>query len=336
MTVPVFCETLAIQKNPPPFFREGLGEGFCNQGGIKFCGKACPSPTSSPEKRGGGLMPLVTTLVAAAAVLLGLTLPAPAVAVDFIEIVEKEVAKQNQNQHGFRIENFDQWVFSNQQKLSSAQKQLLDRLEGEAESIQSTCKLEDGQKEKLLLAGRGDIQAFTQLYAEVRAKFVEKINENNQQAIQNVWQEIQPLQKKYHGQIFGEGSLFEKVLGHLLDEQQSARLEKIRREQRKFQYQSAIMQTISQFDQVAPLTHKSREKLLALIKQHSYPPKAMTGHNRTHYLTYYIYGQMAEIPEDELRPLFGKAVWKVVKQQMQQGKRMKRNLEQQGLVPDKE
>ncbi len=337
MTVPVFSETLAIQKNPPPTFREGLGEGFRAQGGIKFRGKVCPSPTSPSEIRGGGLMPLVMTLVAAAAaVLFVLTLPAPAVAVDFIEIVEKEVAKQNQNQHGFRIENFDQWVFSNQQKLSSAQKQILDRLEGEADSIQSTCKLENGQKEKLLLAGRGDIQAFTQLYAEVRAKFVEKIKENNQQAIQNVWQEIQPLQKKYHGQIFGEGSLFEKVLGHLLDEQQSDRLEKIRREQRRFQYQSAVLQLISQFEQAAPLKHENREKLLVLIDQHALPPKSMTGHNRAHYFTYYIYGQMAEIPEKELRPLFGKAVWKVVKQQMQQGKRMKRNLEQQGLVPDKE
>ena len=271
-----------------------------------------------------------------AAILLGFALSTPALAVDFIEIVEEEIAEQQENQHGFRIENFDQWVFSNQQTLYSAKKQLLSRLHGEAESIQAACQLDDQQKEKLLLAGRGDIQAFTQLYTKVRARFAEKIKENNQQAMLNLWQEIQPLQKKYNGQIFGKDSFFEKVLSNLLDDQQSALLEKIRREQRKVQYQAAVMQLILQFDSVAPLTHKNREKLLALIEQHTYPPKAMGGQNQSHYLTYYIYGQMAEISEKELRPLFGKAVWKVVKQQIKQGKSMKRNLEKQGIVPDKE
>ena len=276
---------------------------------------------------------MITILFGAA---MPLAIPVPALAVDFIEIVEEEIAEQQENQHGFRIENFDQWVFSNQQKLSGAKKQLLSRLQGEAESIQTTCQLDNEQVEKLLLAGRGDIHDFSQLYTKVRASFAEKIKENNQQAMQNIWQEIQPLQKKYHGQIFGEESLFKKVLEHLLDDQQSAILEKLRREQRKFLYESAILQLISQYDQVAPLTHKRRKKLLALIEQHTYPPKAMNGHNRTHYLTYYIYGQMAEISEDDLQPLFEESVWKVVKQHMHQGKSMKSNLKQQGLVPDKE
>jgi len=267
--------------------------------------------------------------------LMVLTYQASAKAIDFFEIVEPQVAVQQENRHGFRIANFDQWVFGNQQKLSSAKQQLLDRLQGEAASIQSTCQLKETQKEKLLLAGRGDIQTFIQLYNEVLAKFEEKLKLNNQQEMQKIWQEIQPLQKKYHGPIFGDGSLFEKVLGHLLDSQQAARLEQIRREQRKFQYESALKQLISQIEQAAPLTHENREKLLVLIDQHAYPPKSMTGSHRLHTLTYYIYGQMAVIPEDELRPLFGKAVWKVVKQQMEQGKRMKRSLEQQGLVPDK-
>ena len=163
---------------------------------------------------------------AALAMALLLSLLSPAVAVDFIEIVEKDLPEKNENMHGMNIDNFDQWVFRNQQTLGAAKKQLLNRLEGEAESIRSTCKLNDAQKEKLMLAGRGDIQAFTQLYAEVRAEFVEKLKEQNQQAFNNIWQEIQPLQKKYNGQIFGDGSLFEKVLDHLLDEQQSALLEK--------------------------------------------------------------------------------------------------------------
>lgn len=263
-------------------------------------------------------------------------LSASVFAVEFIEIVEEQVVEQNQNINGFRLEHFDQWVFSNQEKIDGAKKQLLERLVGEANSIQSTCDLSDEQKEKLLLAGRGDIQVFTQLYAATRAKFAENLKKRDQQAVQNIWQEIQPLKQKYHGLIFGEGSLFEKVLGHLLDEQQTVRLEKLRREQRKFQYQSAVMLLISQFDQVAPFTHEKREKLLSLISQHSRPPKSFTGENRSHYITYYLLGQMSEIPEEELHPLFEEAAWKVVKQQIKQGKRMKRNLEKQGLVPEED
>ncbi len=275
-------------------------------------------------------------LWALAAVLFLTSLPGSTVAVEFIEIVEEQVAEQNRNINGFRIEHFDQWVFSNQQEIAGAKTQLLERLEAEANSIQSTCDLSDEQKEKLLLAGRGDIQVFTQLYAATKAKFAENLKKGDQQAVQNIWQEIQPLKRKYHGLIFGEGSLFEKVLGHLLDEQQTARIEKLRREQRKFQYQSAVMLLISQFDRAAPFTHENREKLLALIYEHSRPPKSFTGENHSHYVTYYLLGQMSEIPEDELHPLFEEAAWKVVKQQIKQGKRMKRNLEKRGLVPEEE
>ncbi|NOY42679.1 MAG: hypothetical protein GXP26_12695 [Planctomycetes bacterium] len=218
-------------------------------------------------------------------------------------------------------------------KGSGARGLLEERLKVEVESIQSTFHLTEEQKDKLALAGLGDIQSFMQLYAKTRSNF-EK-NMHDQQAMQNIWQEIQPLQKKFRGQIFGEGSFFNKILKHLLDEQQLDVMQQLLREQSRFQYQAALMQLISQIDQIAPITHAKREQLLVLIAQHTFPPKSMPGNNRGHYFTYYVLGQFAEIPEDQLRPLFGKAAWKALRDQIKQGKRMKRNLEQQGLVPDK-
>jgi hypothetical protein len=257
-------------------------------------------------------------------------------AVDFIEIIEKETAQQSGNQHGFRIEHFDQWVFRDQKKLADAQRQLAERLQGEVAMVHATLKMTDQQKEKLLLAGQGDLQGFLQLYSEVRGKFSEALKQNDQQKVQNLWQEIQPLQKKYNGQIYGAGSIFDKTLVHLLDEQQSARLEQIRREQRKFQYQAAVNQWVLQFEQAAPLTHGNRQKLLAMIDQYTYPPKSMTSSNGSHLLRYYILAQMADFPEGELRTLFDEPVWKVLQVQLRQGKSMQRSLEKQGLVPDKD
>jgi len=278
------------------------------------------------------------TLRALAKVFIGfaivVALPTTAIAVEFLEIVEEPVAEQNANLQGFRIENFDQWIFRAQQTLPEAKLQLLNRLKAETDSIQSLCKLTAEQRKELLLAGRGDLNAFVQQYKALRSKFAEVLKNNDQQAMNNLWQELQPLQLKYNSQIYGEDSLFAKVLDHVLDKQQFARIEHLRREQRSFEYRAAVMQMISQLDQVAPLTHEQRERLLDLIDQYTSPPKSRIGDMRRQLLTYYVLGQMAEIPEDELRPLFGKAGWKLLSQQIQQGKAMKRNLEQQGLVPE--
>jgi len=273
-----------------------------------------------------------------AAAFLVLTQPTPADAVDFFEIVERQAAeqKQIQHQHGMRIEHFDQWIFSNQQKIDGAKKQLLTRLESEASLIQSVCQLDDAQKEKLLLAGRGDIQAFVQQYDEIRANFANHID--NQKAMQNIWQEIQPLQRKYHGQIYGEDSFFTKVLHHSLDEPQLAFMKKLRLEQRAFQYRATVMQLISQFERAAPLTHAKREKLLALIVQHTSPSKSTPNQQNVNVSMplYFILMQMSDIPEDELRPLFEESAWTLLQKQMKQGKAWKQHLATQGFVLEKD
>ena len=261
------------------------------------------------------------------------TLVSPTFAVEFIEIIEKHKEQPEQNRHGMRIENFPQWVFQEQLDAEGARNKLLERLGAEAESIQSTFQLSEDQAATLKLAGLGDIEAFTQEYAKTRASFEKNIND--QQAIQNIWQEIQPLQIKYQGQIFRDDSLFNKVMKHLLNEQQLAVMEQLQREQLLFQYQASVREVVIQIDQAAPITHEKRQQLLELINQHTLPPKSMPGTHRGHFLTYYILGQFAEIPEDELRPLFRDAAWKALQRQMKQARAMKRQLEQQGLVPGK-
>jgi len=263
-----------------------------------------------------------------------LSMVAPCVAIEFIEIVKKEKEeKHNQNQHGFRIENIDQWIFQNQTTIQGARKKLLERLKLEVDSVQSVCQLTDDQKAKLTLAGRGDIQAFTLQYHAIRAKFAKDLLE--QKNINNIWQEIQPLQIKYNsGQLFGEKSFFAKVLEHLLDEQQMAHIQKLRREQRLFRYQAAARQLIVKLDQIAPITHEQREQLFALIDKHTVPPKSISGNNRSHYLMFYVLGQLAEIPEKELQALFRTETWECLQKQIKQSRGMKHQLEKMGMVPD--
>ena len=277
-----------------------------------------------------------TAAIALTGVCILFTLPTCAVAVDLIEIIEKKTVENDVRQHGFNIEHFEQWVFRNQQTLTGARRQLLDRLQAEIDSVHATCHLSDDQREKLLLAGRGDIEEFIQQFANVRAEFNKKIAANDQQGIQNMWQEAHLLHQMYQGKMHGDGSLFRKVLNHLLDEQQLLHMKQLQREQVHFRYQAAVMQLISQFDRMAPTTQEKREKLLALIDQYTFPPKSITGDNQSRYLLYYVLGQMQHIPKDELRPLFGKSSWPVLQKQMKLRKSIKRSLEKRGLVPEKE
>lgn len=276
---------------------------------------------------------LVAVLLGAAILMIQ---PIPVLAIHFIEIIEKEIVEENHNQFGFQLEQFNQLVFNNQVELGGARKQLLNRLQLESDSLQSICQLAEEQKEKLLLAGRGDIHTFVQEYARLHEKFAADLKKQDQQALQNIWSDISPLRNQYNGKIFGQDSFFKKVLGGLLNEEQVALLEQLRREQNQFLYRTAIMQFIQQFDQVAPLTHKKRKKLLDLFEQHTLPPKSTTGSNLSHYFSYYLCLQMKGMPEEELRPLFGERAWKSLQQQMMQAKAMERQLQNQGLVPDQE
>ena len=256
-----------------------------------------------------------------------------AYAIDFYVIVEEKQPQPQQNHNGFRLEHFEQWVFNEQIDVNGARKKLAERLQSEAESIRSIFQLTQGQIDKLSLAGMGDIQAFMHEYEKTKEHF--KNNLHDQQAMQNIWQDIQPLQQKYRGQMFGQGSLFAKIMKHLLDEDQLRIMQKLKREQSKFYYQSAVRQTILQIDQVSPLTHKNRQHLLELIEKHTYPPKNIPAGSQAHFLNYYVYGQLGNIPEKQLQAIFPDATWDFVKKQIRQGTGMKRHLDQQGLVPDK-
>lgn len=287
----------------------------------------CGSPSNRPWQ-------IVALVAAVFCHMAAATLALPSFAVEFIEIIEDQEEQPEQNMHGFRLEHFGQWVFNEQIDAEGARTNLLERLESESESIQAVCQLSDEQKSTLALAGWGDVQEFFRKYEEARATF--KKNIHDQEAFQNIWQEIQPLQNKYRGRMFGEGSLFSKVLKQLLNEKQLAIMQQLKREQCLFQYQAAVRGVISQFDQFAPITHEKRERLLALVNQHTFPPKSIPVSNRSHYLTYYILGQFSEIPGNELRSMFSDAAWKVVQPRIKQGAAMTRQLEKQGLVPDKE
>ena len=63
-------------------------------------------------------------------------------------------------QVGFTDEQFEQWVFQQYGNALTARARLKESLELYTEDVDRACGLSDAQKQKLRLAGRGDIERF--------------------------------------------------------------------------------------------------------------------------------------------------------------------------------
>jgi WD40 repeat protein len=127
-------------------------------------------------------------------------------------------------------EQFDRWVF--QQHDRAAARQWFDsQLTIQIERIDQAYGLTEAQKQKLRLAGRGDIKRFFDRYESVKQKF--QLIEQDAQKLQAIWQDVQPLQAAVSDLFQGDSLLF-KSLPNTLTAEQLARYEALARERRAF------------------------------------------------------------------------------------------------------
>src|SRR5262249_4948471 len=106
-------------------------------------------------------------------------------------------------------EDFDRWIYDRERPVDP-RRYLSWRLDLRIQSASRECELTATQKEKLRLAGQGDVKRFLEQVEQRRAEFEEK---------RHVYREglamlrgLAPLTKVYRKGPFGEGSLFAKTL----------------------------------------------------------------------------------------------------------------------------
>src|SRR5690606_5181142 len=110
-----------------------------------------------------------------------------------------------QNQFDLNEQTFNQWLYGNSRGLDVAS-----ALAAEIEGIDRICSLTREQKTKLKLAGRGDEVRFTERVNELRTNLVGKSYDQNE--VNEIYQQIQPLAAEYRAGVLGKSSLFHKVL----------------------------------------------------------------------------------------------------------------------------
>lgn len=121
----------------------------------------------------------------------------------------------------------EQMVFGRGLTAADGQTLLETRLEQRIESVDQICQLTDPQKRKLRLAGRGDIQRFSDRVALLQPKFHQGhvLNDNDDREVL-VWaktlsQETAMLRGILNSGLFQNGSLFAKTLKRSLTVKQA-------------------------------------------------------------------------------------------------------------------
>lgn len=224
-------------------------------------------------------------------------------------------------------DNFDQWVFGGGKGAATVRASFDALLAMHLDEIDRACGLSDAQKAKLRLAGRGDVKRIFDVYAEKKKKF--QVVKADQNRINEVLQDIQPLQAIIAAGPFGEGSLFVKTLGKTLEPAQNERFERIAVEKRKYRYRARVELAVSILDNYAGMNADQRRRLVDVLVDETRPPKKF---GRYDYQV--VMYQASRLPESKLRPIFDDDQWRKVRRQLDQVKGMEMYLKTNGFLPD--
>jgi hypothetical protein len=239
--------------------------------------------------------------------------------------VPANLPQQRQNLHGI---NFDQQVFQNQGDAKLGEQRLRTQVALQLSELTRVCQLSDEQKQKLELAARGDVQRFLD-EVNVQRQWFNAVK-HDQNAVNQMWQKIQPLQNKMARGLTGPGSLSVKVIPKTLTPEQTVRHDAVMGERRRFRYQSSIAVALHTIEATVALKQEQREALSGLLL--ALPAPQASG-QYDHYLIMY---RLAGLPPEKIQLLLDDRQWTALKQQFNQYRGMKEFLIQQGLLTREE
>lgn len=232
-------------------------------------------------------------------------------------------------QVGFTDEQFEQWVFQQYGNAATARTKLKESLELYTEDVDLSCGLSDTQKQKMRLAGRGDIERFFRTFEDVKKKF--QLIRNDQQKVNEIFQDISPLQARMMTGLFDRDSLLRKCLVNTITREQFLKYHKVDEERSRFHHESKIGLVVTMLDQYAPITAEQRQQLSALLLRETRPLR-----KSGQYDYYVMMHQVSKIDEEKFKTILDDIQWQVFNQQFGQMRGMDQWLKQNGLLSDDE
>jgi len=224
-------------------------------------------------------------------------------------------------------DDFDRWLFGRLGDKNAARLRLEAILTTRVEKVARQCSLTEGQKRKLLVAGRGDIKRLFDRVEEMRPK--RDGDEDDRTAFQQFLEEMRPLRVDSSGDVFGEGSIFAKVFKMTLTTVQSAQYEKVAREGALSRHRATIRWVVATLDTVLELNAEQHGQLEALLAEHTRPPRYFG-----EYDYYGVLFQASKLAESRFKSILSDGQWTKLSQHIAESQRLLPTLKAGGFIPD--
>ncbi len=238
--------------------------------------------------------------------------------------VPKKAVDNAAEQNQWNLPNFDQWVLGNKTRdqIKTTIKQMLAL---QVESVGRACELSAAQREKLELAGEFDLIRISRMIDELRERFLQAAHD--QETYSRLITEGSAMQQSLRSGVYGESSLFQKVVRQTLNRDQSLRYEQQERERRKFHYQAIIELALSNLESSITLTADQRQRMVKLLVDETEPPKKFG-----QYDNYVVFTQLGKLSEAKLEPILDASQRKSLKTLVGRFRGMERTLQAQGYL----
>ncbi len=202
------------------------------------------------------------------------------------------------------------------------------RLKLQLDELRRICGLTDEQSQKLKLAASFDVKRFFDEVDAVRRKYQK--SKHDQNAWNQIWQEIHPLQLKMATGLFGESSFFGKSIRKTLSEEQLVSYTAFVNERRRYRYRATIEVVLTNIESSMPLSHLQRNAFVKLLDEET-PAPASFGQYDQHVVMY----NLSTLPESKIRPLLDERQWTQLSTQVKQYREMKPFLILNGVIDDR-
>jgi hypothetical protein len=224
---------------------------------------------------------------------------------------------------------FDRLVFQQDGNMAGARRRLTTLLTSQVQELDRLCRLTDAQRQKLHLAGRGDVHRFFARYEAAKQKAFSLPPEV--QNVRTIQQEASALRTILQSGLFHEASLLQKSLPNTLTDEQFARYDAMERERRAARHRTTIEQALNTLQRSVALREPQRRALLALLTQEIKPFR-----RSSRYDQYRILIQLDRLPEEKLKPLFDGPRWAALEKQLLQYRDIERQLKDAGVWPEED
>jgi hypothetical protein len=223
--------------------------------------------------------------------------------------------------------NFDQWIFQGRGDTNTARQRIQSALQLQIDEVHRVCDLSADQTEKLKLAGKGDTKRFFEEVEVAREKF--RAVQNDPNAFNGIWQDIQPLQQKLSHGLFGDKSFFAKILRKSLTPEQSDKYQASLDERRQYRYRVMVEVGITSLENSVPLRDEQHRALVKLVLETTQPPQAFG-----RYENYVIMHQLSSLPEKEVKAVLNERQWALLDRQLAQFRGILPVLRQNGVLAE--